>query len=126
MIENRPPRRPGYSRDSSARPYPDDRERMTRARQAAEALFAVKPAAEKQHPIDQSTGKPKVLITPAPAQPATVEAAAVKPEPSITSAIPAAHAARIRTLVKYGMTLAQVAEIYKVPIDEIARIFRKP
>ena len=113
MIETRPPRRPGYGRDSAARPYPDDRERMARARQAAEALFAARPPAEK-HPVDQSIGQPQVLITPAPAQPATVEAAAISPEQPITSAIPAAHVARIRIWVKYGMMLARVVEIYRL------------
>jgi len=39
--------------------------------------------------------------------------------------IPPAYFARIRSWVKYGMTLAQVAEVYKVPVDEIARIFGK-
>jgi transposase len=32
---------------------------------------------------------------------------------------------RIRTLVKYGMTAAQVAGIYGVAIDVIERILRK-
>jgi hypothetical protein len=37
-------------------------------------------------------------------------------------AIPAAHVARIRTWVKYGITVPQVAAIYGVEVDEIARI----
>ena len=32
---------------------------------------------------------------------------------------------RIRTLVKYGMTAAQVAKVYRVAADEIARILRQ-
>jgi len=125
MIEHHSPRRPGYGRDSSARPYPEDHERTARARQAAEALFTLKPPAEK-HPVDQSTRQPQVLeITPALAQPGTIEVTAVSPEPPMTPAIPAAHVARIRTWVKYGMTLAQVTEVYKVPVGEIARIFGK-
>ena len=39
--------------------------------------------------------------------------------------IPLAHFAPIRSWVKYGMTLAQVAEVYKVPVGEIARICGK-
>jgi hypothetical protein len=38
------------------------------------------------------------------------------------AAIPAAHVARIRTWVKYGITVPQVAAIYGVEVDEIARI----
>jgi hypothetical protein len=33
--------------------------------------------------------------------------------------------ARIRALVKYGMTVPQVAEAYGVAVGEIARILRK-
>ena len=33
--------------------------------------------------------------------------------------------ARIRTLVKYGMTVAQVAEVYRVSVGEIERLLRK-
>jgi hypothetical protein len=32
---------------------------------------------------------------------------------------------RIRTLVKYGMTVAQVAQVYGVATGEIARILRE-
>ncbi|HEY2530338.1 MAG TPA: hypothetical protein VGJ20_20770 [Xanthobacteraceae bacterium] len=39
--------------------------------------------------------------------------------------IPVAHFARIRTWVKYGMTLPQVAQIYGVPTSEIERVLRK-
>src|SRR5580658_1457806 len=109
MIGNQPPRRSGYGRDDSARPYPDDRERMSRARQAAEALFAAKP------PV---TAKP-VLETALPAPvPREVSEAAVSPEPPmLPAAIPVVHIARIRSWVKYGMTFAQVAEVYRVPVD---------
>jgi len=33
--------------------------------------------------------------------------------------------ARIRTWVKYGMTVSQVAQVYKVTVEEIERILRK-
>jgi hypothetical protein len=39
--------------------------------------------------------------------------------------IPARKSARIRTLVKYGMTVAQVAVIYRVSGETIAQILRK-
>jgi hypothetical protein len=38
--------------------------------------------------------------------------------------IPRSQFRRIRTLVKYGMTVAQVAKVYGVATDEIARIVR--
>ena len=39
--------------------------------------------------------------------------------------IPGSQFARIRALVKYGMTASQVAEVYKVAVGEIERILRK-
>ena len=32
---------------------------------------------------------------------------------------------RIRTLIKYGMTVAQVAEVYGAAVSEVERILRK-
>ena len=124
MSENHPPRRPGYGRDTSARPYPDDRERMAQARQAAEALFTPTPPVTEKLSVDQPARQPRVLETaPPPARREAIKVAAVSPEPPMP--IPPAYFARIRSWVKYGMTLAQVAEVYKVPVGEIARIFGK-
>ncbi len=47
------------------------------------------------------------------------------PEPQATRAVARSQFARIRTLVKYGMTVAQVAKVYRVADDEIARILRR-
>ena len=43
-----------------------------------------------------------------------------------TGTIPASQFGRIRTLTSYGMTQAQVAELYGVSVDEIERIVREP
>ena len=48
------------------------------------------------------------------------------PQPPVSGEIPASQLARIRTWVKYGMTVAQVAKVYGVPVDEIERVLRKP
>jgi hypothetical protein len=47
------------------------------------------------------------------------------PEPATAPDIPAKKAARVRTLVKYGMTVSQVADIYGVPVEAIERIIQK-
>ena len=39
--------------------------------------------------------------------------------------IPASQFGRVRTLTRYGMTKAQVADLYEVTIDEIDRIIRR-
>ena len=39
--------------------------------------------------------------------------------------IPVSQLARIRTWVKYGMTVSQVAQLYQVTVEEIERILRK-
>jgi len=40
--------------------------------------------------------------------------------------IPASQFGRVRTLTKYGMTQAQVAELYGVTVQEIDWILRRP
>ena len=49
----------------------------------------------------------------------------VIPEPQATREISRLQFARIRTLVKYGMTVAQIAKVYGVAADEIVRILRQ-
>jgi hypothetical protein len=43
-----------------------------------------------------------------------------------TRKIPVSQFGRVRTLTSYGMTRAQVAELYRVTVDEIERIIRHP
>jgi hypothetical protein len=43
-----------------------------------------------------------------------------------TREIPVSQFGRVRTLTSYGMTRAQVAELYGVTVDEIERIIRRP
>ncbi len=117
-------------------PYPrgDDRERITRARQAAEALFTSKPpitarsTPETPTPDDQqSARKPRVLGIIPPAAPVRDEVveAPVSPEPPATREIPWSQFARIRTWVKYGMKVAQIAEVYGAAVGDIERIIRQ-
>jgi hypothetical protein len=40
--------------------------------------------------------------------------------------IPASQFGRVRALAGYGMTWAQVAELYGVTVDEIERIINRP
>jgi hypothetical protein len=49
----------------------------------------------------------------------------VATEPQTTREIPRSQFVRIRTLVKYGMTVAQVAKVTGVDAGEIARILRQ-
>ena len=100
------------------------------ARQAAEALFTPKPDVIEQPVSDPSQSakarKPRVLpiLPPAPIPQQTVDAPAT-PEPATAPDIPAEKAARVRTLVKYGMTVGQAADIYGVPVETIERIIQK-
>jgi hypothetical protein len=88
----------------------DDREQKMSARQAAEALFTPKPDVIEQPVSDPSQSakarKPRVLpiLPPAPIPQQTVDAPAI-PEPATAPDIPAEKAARVPTLVKYGMTV---------------------
>jgi hypothetical protein len=105
--------------------YADDHQHITRAREAAEALFAPKrqiseqTATENPPLIGASTRKPRVLrVEPAPIHHERVTAP-VRPEPQTRREIPKSHFARIRTWLTYGMTVSQVAELYGVPVEQV-------
>jgi hypothetical protein len=108
----------------------DDREQIMSARQAAEALFTPKPEVTEQPVSDPSQSakarQPRVLpvLPPPPIRQRTVDAPTT-PEPAAAPDIPAKKWARLRTLVKYGMTVSQVAEVYRVPVETIERPLQK-
>jgi len=123
MSEIHPHHRTGKDRER-AYSYPDDRERKARARQAAEALFAPRPAPSAK-PVDQLAQRPHVSPTASPpAQHEAIRAPTSPPLPS-PKAIPAGDLLRIRTWMKYGMTIAQVAAVYGVDVGETERALRK-
>jgi hypothetical protein len=97
-----------------------DRERVLRARQAAEALFASKPPVTDPQTSTATTAgqirrQPRVrpVIRPLTRRddrrkaPITVDL-------ETTSSISKSDFARIRTWLKYGMTVRQAADLYKV------------
>jgi hypothetical protein len=123
----------------------NNRDKIDRAREAAEALF--KPAGDgndreplqatgnnagsaEPHPEQQPRRQPRIF-TIAPRLPATADAEAPpKPKPAPRgqpaqrrrAAVPPSQIGRVRTLATYGMTTAQVAQLYGVAVDEIERI----
>ena len=111
-------------------PRDNDREQIVRARQAAEALFTskspvTKPAVTDSAAPSLTARKPRVLqIIAGPAKTDVKVTAAVTPEPQSRPQIPRSQFSRIRSWVKYGMTVRQVAEHYGTEIDEIRRIIR--
>lgn len=119
------------SRQQHPDPRDDDRERITRARQAADALFTSKPPVGRPSvpdtaPADPSARKPRVLqIIPPPAIRVEEVKAPASPEPQTMRAIPRSHFPRIRSWLKYGMTVPQVAKVYGADVGEIERILRK-
>lgn len=120
------------SRQQQSPPRGDDRERITKARQAAEALFTAKPPVRRPsvtdtRPADQAARKPRVLRIISPSAPIHHEEfeTPVTAEPPMPREIPASEFARIRTWAKYGMTVAQVADFYGVAVGEIERILHK-
>ena len=110
----------------------DDRERMTSARQAAEALFTPKrqvteqPVPHSVPPAEPSARKPRILsaLPPAPVRREQGEAPTISEE-RMTTEIPRSQFARIRVWAEYGMTAAQVAAVYGVPVGAIERILRE-
>jgi hypothetical protein len=61
------------------------------------------------------------ILSPAPVRNEEV-VAPVNPEPRTTRQIPRSHHVRIRTWVNYGLTVPQVAEVYRVGVDVVERI----
>jgi hypothetical protein len=110
----------------------DDREQIMSARRATEALFMPKPQVtertvlERLPPADPSARKPRVLpiLSPTSIRHEEIEAPISSKRQTVPD-IPAKKFARIRALVKYGMTVAQVAELYGVPVEAIKPILRK-
>ena len=102
----------------------DGRGGITTARKAAEALFMARPKFPEELTPEASAParKPRVLpIVPAArAHDEELEPSSPKQTPKIARP----QFARIRTLVRYGMTARQVAEVYGVPLGEIERILR--
>ena len=122
-----------FIRRQQQHPRGDDRDRITKARREAEALFTSKPSIREsavshpQTPVEQAARKPRILkaLSTAPVrhQEGTAQ---VSTEPPITPIhIPSSQFARIRAWVKYGMTAAQVAGMYGVAVDAIERILRQ-
>jgi hypothetical protein len=113
-------------------PRGDDREKITRARQAAEALShrktpVSKPSVPETASTDLPQRKPRVLriISPPAIRPEEVKTSVSCPDPHAKPAIPRSHFPRIRTWLRYGMTITEVAAVYGVEIGEIERILAK-
>lgn len=123
----------------------NSREKITRARQAAEDLFKrVQPNADvetagplpngdtthEQEPRRQPrifTAPPRLppnpkVEPPVAAQPIRQRAVAKQ----TTRTVPPSQIGRVRTLATYGMTPVQVADLYGVTVAEIDRILRSP
>jgi hypothetical protein len=117
----------------------NDRERINRARQAAEDLF--KPPQQTASPGlaslpndtpagPQARRQPRVFTLPPRLPPSTKAEPPPEPKPirrkqtprRRPDAIPSSQLGRVRALANYGMTRAQVAELYGVTIEEIDRI----
>jgi len=122
------------SRPQQLKPRGDDPEQITRAREAAEALFTSKPPPVSTPTIpasltttDRSTRKPRVLPILSPAAPIRHEEreTPAAPAPPPAREIPRSEFGRIRAWVKYGMKVAQVAEVYGAAVGDIERIIRQ-
>ena len=108
----------------------DDREQVMGAHRAAEALFTPKPGVSDQSGSDPAQSararKPRVLpvLPPATIRQETVDMPGALEEPTGPE-IPAKKLARLRTLMRYGMTVSQVACLYGVPVEAIERMLQK-
>ena len=123
----------------------NNREKTNRARQAAEDLF--KPTHQEVEPgssappsndpvsAEQPARRQPRIFTLPPRMPVGAPAeASAEPKPMrqrasgrrLTGSVPSSQIGRVRALTNYGMTPAQVAELYDVTLGEIERIIRAP
>jgi len=122
----------------------NNREKINRARQAAEDLFKPTPhGVQTTLPVSSENDtvsterparrQPRIFTLPPRVPSGTVE---MPPEPKPilrkpaakrrTGTVPPSQIGRVRALTNYGMTPAQVAELYDVTVGEIERIIRMP
>jgi len=87
--------------------------------------MTAQPVAEAPSSAGQSARKPRILSisAPPPVHHEKIEPA-VSPKGELPPTVPRSQFARIRTWVKYGMTLSQVAQLYGVDVGEIERCLR--
>jgi hypothetical protein len=123
----------------------NNREKSARARQAAEDLFkpvhqdvpAEAPISEPNSAASadqQPRRRPRIFAIPPRVPVSAASEPPVKPEPMRrkpaarrqSGSVQASQIGRVRALTSYGMTRAQVAELYGVSVDEIERVIRKP
>ena len=117
------------SRRRPLSPREDERERITRARQAADALFKTRRQVTQQSvpdaapSVDLPVRKPLVLraAVPAPVPPDECKSL-IEPEQRITPELTSSQFSRIRAWVRYGMSAAQVAAVYGIGVEIIERI----
>ena len=120
-----------FSRKQQSHSRSDVRERIGQARQAAEALFTkprvAMPSVSELSKTAKTARKPRVLPMISPLVPVLPDEAetAIAPSPP-AGEIPRSQLARIRGWVRYGMTIAQVAQVYGVAVTEIEGILRDP
>jgi hypothetical protein len=107
-----------------------DREQIIRARQAAEALFTSKQDIAEQ-PVPSAAPEPQLrkprvlpILASVPIRQEVADAS-VSPESHTTPEIPIKKPAHLWTLVKYGMSISQVAELYGVPVKTVRAMLRK-
>ena len=130
--------RAGYGGANFRASSPNNHADSNRAREAAEALFV------RRRPVgdpitsnatgsaQQSTRKPRILSAVREQQPAiqATDLDAIKRPSSARhekprKRVPASDLGRIRTWLKYGMTVDQAADLCGVSASEIARILQK-
>ena len=136
MSEDTHSDRAGYASAGYRPSSPSGHEDINRARHAAEALFAPRRHIENPThpkptgPAQQDQRKPRILSADREQQSQAAHVEATKrPVQGKTrmprKRVPPSQLARLRTWVKYGMTIPQAADVYGVSESEIERILQK-
>jgi hypothetical protein len=95
----------------------------TTARRAAEALFTPKQEHHAPEPKNTAARKPRILAAMPPARLAPVNTV-VSPVQETRRTIPKSQIDRIRTWLKYGMTIPQAAGVSGVSVSDLKDALR--
>lgn len=102
-------------------PRGDRRAQTTSAQQTAEALFSPRSGQPLREagPADAAARGPRILAATTVRVPESASEIPIHGKPARQLVIPTEHVPRIRTWLKYGMTAAQVAEMYGSTAAEV-------
>jgi len=106
-----------------------DQNAIPRAREAAEAVFKPKQQVSPSEiiaPVEKQRRQPRILSVSKTAESRPGNTPVVTSTTERDRVTPGIEIPRIRTWIKYGMTIAQAAKMYGLTVGELKDLLRQP